>query len=102
MQDIIGNDIGPDHQPSEAEFLAAADKLARRSLLARSDNAALLVINGADDYFVPQADTLVFEGRKNCEVHLIPGTGHCAFSKLPEVMSLVMRWLPAQIGLSIH
>jgi esterase FrsA len=90
MQDIIGNDMGFDHQPSEAEFLTAADKLARRTLLARSDNAPLLVINGADDYFVPQTDTLLFESRKNCEVHLIPETGHCAFSKLPEVMSLVM------------
>jgi esterase FrsA len=97
MQDIIGNDMGFDSQPSEAEFLSAADKLARRNLLARSDNAPLLVINGADDYFVPQADTLLFENRKNCEVHLIPATGHCAFSKLPEVMSLIMHWLPAHL-----
>jgi esterase FrsA len=59
-----------------------------------------ITINGADDYFVPQADTLLFENRENCEVHLIPGTGHCAFSKLPEVMALIVRWLPAQIGLS--
>jgi esterase FrsA len=93
MRDIIGNDMGFDQQPSEDEFLTAADKLARRTLLARSGNAPLLIINGADDYFVPQADTLLFEGRKNCEVHLIPGTGHCAFSKLPNVMLLIMGWL---------
>ncbi|WP_047491445.1 alpha/beta fold hydrolase [Terriglobus sp. TAA 43] len=100
MQDIIANDMGFDRQPSEAEFMAAADKLARRDLLARPDNAPLLVINGADDYFVPQADTLLFENRKDCEVHLIPGTGHCAFSKLPEVMSLIAHWLPTQLGLT--
>jgi esterase FrsA len=102
MQDIIGNDMGFDRQPSEVEFLAAADKLSRRDLLAHPDNAPLLVINGADDYFVPQADTLLFENRRNCEVHLVAGTGHCAFSKLPEVMSLIERWLPAQIELSTH
>lgn len=99
MRDIICNDIGFDHQPSDPDFLAATQKLARRDLLARKQNAPLLVINGADDYFVPQQDTLLFEGRENAEVHLIPGTGHCAFSKLPEVMSVVMRWLPAHIGL---
>jgi esterase FrsA len=98
MQDIIGNDMGFNRQPSEAEFLLAADKLARRALLARSENAPMLVINGADDYFVPQADTLLFKNRRNSEVHLIAGTGHCAFSKLPEVLSLMMRWLPAQMG----
>jgi esterase FrsA len=100
MRDILGNDMGFDRQPSIPEFIRAAEKLARRDLLARTDNAPLLIINGADDYFVPQADTLLFENRSKCEVHLIPGTGHCAFSKLPEVMSLTMRWLPAQIGAS--
>lgn len=102
MQDIIGNDMGFDRQPAMAEFISAIEKLARRDLLARTDNAPLLVMNGADDYFVPQADTLLFEGRPKTEVHLIAGTGHCAFSKLPEVLSLVMRWLPGQIGLPTH
>ena len=64
----------------------------------------MLVINGANDYFVPQADTLVFQGRRNTEVHLIPDIGHCAVlggpSKLPEVIDLIARWLPAQIGLA--
>jgi esterase FrsA len=102
MRDIIGNDMGFDRQPSSEDFLAVADKLARRNLLARPENAPLLVVNGADDHFVPQADTLLFQDRKNCEVHLIPGTGHCAFSKLPDVMSLIVRWLPRQIELSVR
>jgi hypothetical protein len=45
-----------------------------------------------------QEDAIVFEGRPRTEVHLIAGTGHCAFSKLPEVMSLVFRWLPQHIA----
>jgi esterase FrsA len=99
MRDIIGNDMGFARQPSEFEFTRAADQLARRDLFDRPRNTPMLVINGAEDYFVPQSDTLLFENKARCEVHLIPGTGHCAFSKLPEVMSIIMRWLPAQLAL---
>lgn len=98
MADIIGNDMGFDHQPSMQEFISAAAKLSRRNLLERADNAPMLIINGEDDYFVPQADTQIFLNRPKTEVHLIAKTGHCAFSKLPEVMSYVFRWLPEQIG----
>jgi esterase FrsA len=94
MAGIIGNDMGFDSAPTESEFVEALGKLSRRSLLDRVTNSPMLVINGADDYFVPQADTLLFEGRPNTEVHLIAGTGHCAFSKLPEVMGHIFRWLP--------
>lgn len=101
MPGIIGNDMGYDHQPDEAEFAEALGKLSRRMLLDRTDNAPMLVINGADDYFVPQADTRIFQGRPKTEVHLIEGTGHCAFSKLPEVMAIAFRWLQ-HIGLSLN
>jgi esterase FrsA len=53
----------------------------------------MLVINGADDVHVPQHDTLVFQHRRNTEVHLIPGTGHCAVSKLNEVLPTIAQWL---------
>jgi esterase FrsA len=99
MADIIGNDIGFDHRPSSAEVFSATAKLSRRALLDRTDNAPMLVINGEDDYFIPQSDTRVFEGRPNTEVHLIPGTGHCAFSKLPDVMTIISRWLPKQLNI---
>ena len=56
----------------------------------------MLVINGADDYFVPQADTLVFEGRSETEVHLIPDTGHCAMSKAAEMLPTMIGWLRRQ------
>jgi esterase FrsA len=98
MPDIVSNAMGFDHPPTPQEFVSAAGRLSRRALLGRADNAPMLVINGENDYFVPQADTRVFEGRPKTEVHLIAGAGHCARSKLPDVMSLVFRWLPDQIG----
>ena len=104
MPGIIGNDMGFDKAPSDAEFLASVQQFSRRPLLDQIKNGPMLVINGASDYFVPQADTLVFEGRRNTEVHLIPGIGHCAVlggvSKLPEVIDLVSQWLPKQVGLA--
>jgi esterase FrsA len=77
MPGIIGNDMGFDHEPTTADFMAAVQQFSRRSLLDRMDNSPMLVINGANDYFVPQADTLVFKGRRNTEVYLIPDIGHC-------------------------
>ena len=59
----------------------------------------MLVINGADDYFAPQSDTVVFEGRPNTEVHLVPGTGHVAMSKAAEVVPMVVTWLQRQFAL---
>ena len=98
MPDIVSNAMGFDHPPTMQEFVSVAAKLSRRALLERGDNAPMLVINGENDYFVPQADTRVFEGRPKTEAHLIAGAGHCARSKLPDVMSLALRWLPDQIG----
>jgi hypothetical protein len=67
----------------------------RRDLPAQQRNSPMPVINGADDYFVPQGDTLVFEDRPNTEVHLIPGTGHVAMSKAAEP-----PWSPPTIPIS--
>lgn len=81
---ILGNDMRFDRKPSLDELSIAAQKLSRRALLARTDNASMLVINGAEDPLVPQRDTLVFAGRPCTEVHLLPDSGHCALSKLSE------------------
>ena len=98
--------MGFDHEPPFADFLASVQQFSRRSLLDRADNSPMLAINGANDYFVPQVDTLVFQGRRNTEVHLLPDIGHCGVlggpSKLPEVVDLIVGWLPNQIGSSAH
>lgn len=87
MHDIVGNAMHWDHSPSLGETSAGLGDLNRSDLLAGQTNSAMLVVNGADDYFIPQSDTLIFQGRPNTEVHLIEGTGHVAMSKAP-------RWCP--------
>jgi esterase FrsA len=98
MHDILGNALHWDHSPTFDELRAGLGQLDRKNLLAQHGNSPMLVVNGADDYFVPQSDTLVFGGRPHTEVHLIEGTGHCAMSKAPEVVPKIIAWLGAQFS----
>jgi esterase FrsA len=98
MFDILGNALGFDHHPELSELARLAQGLSRRDLLQQQKNAPMLVINGADDYFVPQNDTTTFTGRRNTEVRLLKGTGHCATSKMPEVMAITTEWMRARLG----
>jgi esterase FrsA len=93
MHDILGNAMHWDHSPTLEELSTGLEQLNRRELLALQHNSAMLVVNGADDYFVPQSDTLIFQGRPNTEVHLVEGTGHVAMSKAPEVVPKIIAWL---------
>lgn len=93
MDGIVGNALGFDHRPSAEELAPTVSTFSLRPLLDQDINVPMLVVNGADDVHVPQHDTLVFEGRRDTEVHLIPDTGHCAATKLPEVIPLMFGWL---------
>ena len=97
MHDILGNAMHWDRCPLN-QLTVGLERLNGRELIAQQRNSAMLVVNGADDYFVPQSDTLVFAGRPNTEVHLIEGTGHCAMSKAPEVVPKIIEWLAAQFA----
>lgn len=107
MAGIIANDMHYDREPSLQDFVAAMQQFSRRALLDQSDNSPMLIINGANDYFVPTADTLVFAGRAKTDVHVLGDTGHCAVlggpggkSRIADVVQLISAWLPAQIGSS--
>ncbi|MET8828060.1 alpha/beta hydrolase [Streptomyces sp. NPDC004610] len=94
MDGIVGNALGFDRRPGNEDLFAALAAFSLRPLLDQDRQAPMLVVNGADDVHVPQDDTLVFEGRRATEVHLLPGTGHCAVTKLPEVLGIIAEWLP--------
>lgn len=99
MADIVGNAMGFTEPVTVEQLSDAGAPLNRAGLLHATDNAAMLVINGADDYFVPQQDTLVFQGRPGTTVMLIDGTGHCAMSKAPQIMPTIIAWLREQLGI---
>ncbi|MEZ0052413.1 esterase FrsA [Mycobacterium sp. MAA66] len=93
MDGIVGNALGFDTPPSFEELTKALREFSLRPLLDQDRNVPMLVINGADDVHVPQRDTLVFQGRRDTTVELVPDTGHCAVSKLPEVFPIILDWL---------
>jgi esterase FrsA len=97
MSDIVANAIGFTARPPLGELVKASAQLSRAALLEQSLNSPMLVVNGADDYFIPQSDTLVFTGRTDTEVHLIEGTGHVARSKLDTVLPMMISWLRRQL-----
>lgn len=99
MRDIVGNAMHLDRSPSPEELSTGLQGLSRARLLTQAGNSPMLVINGADDYFIPQSDTMVFTGRPDTEVHLLDGTGHCAMSKAAEVVPMINRWLQERFGL---
>lgn len=98
MRDIVGNAMHFDAPPTIDQLVDGLAQLSRRDLLAQQTNSPMLVINGADDYFVTESDTLIFQGRPDTEVHLLPGTGHCAMSKAQEVVPMIIAWLRAQFA----
>lgn len=93
MIDIFGNAVGLTEKPATDDLIAMMQNYSLRPLLDKDANAPMLVVNGADDVHVPAADTLVFTGRRDTEVHLIEGTGHVAASKLAEVVPIIVDWL---------
>ncbi|CRK52168.1 conserved hypothetical protein [Rhodococcus sp. RD6.2] len=97
MADIVGNAVGFDAPATQEKLMAATRVFDRRDLLLRENNAPMLVINGADDVHVPLDDTLIFEGRADTEVHVIPDAGHCAVTKLPELMPMMVDWLRSRL-----
>lgn len=57
MHDILGNAMHWDHSPTLEQLHAGPERLNRQDLLDQQRNSSMLVVNGADDYFIPQSDT---------------------------------------------
>ncbi|MFD8320416.1 alpha/beta hydrolase [Kitasatospora purpeofusca] len=93
MDGIVGNALGFDALPGTAEREAAFAAFDLRALLDLDANGPMLVVNGTEDVHVPVEDTLVFEGRRETAVVLIPDTGHCAISRFGEAMAVITPWL---------
>lgn len=102
MADIIGNVLGFDHSPDQAELDERLGALSLRPLFDEDSMTPMFVINGVEDIHVPQHDTLVFRGRRNTEVEMMEGTGHCAVSKWDEMLEKVLAWLSGQISSEGH
>ena len=102
MADIVANALGLDRSPSADQLAAITTGLSLRPLLDQDLNAPMLVVNGADDVHIPQHDTLVFKGRRDTRVELLPDTGRCAISRLGEVVPVMASWITDKLRLPAH
>jgi len=90
---ILGNVLGFDTPPSHEALQARLGTLSLRPFLDRDDNCPMLVINGDDDPLFSQAETTVFEGRRDTTVVFVPGGGHCGINQIDDMMPVVLDWL---------
>jgi esterase FrsA len=102
MGDIVANTVGFDRSPDPDQLAAIMSAMSLRPLLDQAINAPMLVVNGANDVHIPQHDTLVFQGRRDTRVELLPDTGHCATTKLDEVVPLMATWITEKLRLPAH
>ena len=103
MAGIMGNSLHRDVPFADADATAAGlagFRLSTQGLLGGwgASPTPLFVANGADDPYVPQTDTTLFQGRPNTIVRLEPGATHCAPEKSAEVVPAAFAWLRSQLG----
>lgn len=92
---IIANAMQLSAMPDEAQAqqLVQEFSLAHQGLLIAAPRCPLLVINGSQDPYVSQQDTLGFAGMDNTEVWLIDRAGHCAAEQFVRLLPGVLLWL---------
>jgi esterase FrsA len=57
-----------------------------------------LVLNGASDQYIARSESVVFAGKKNAQVWLVPGATHCAAEVFVRIVPSVVTWLGVQLG----
>lgn len=99
MAGIVSNAVGLEAIPESAEINAmlARFSLREQGLLDGPSHSPLLAVNGADDQYIPPADTLVFAGMPNAGAWLVKDATHCAAECAQPVMTAAVAWLAAEL-----
>ncbi|MEV5527007.1 alpha/beta hydrolase [Streptomyces prunicolor] len=102
MAGIVGNALHVDEMPDRSTIadLLASFSLREQGLLdkAGAESSPLLVINGADDVYVPLGDIVGLAGRPETTVWVIKDAGHCAPERSSQVNFALWGWLAARLA----
>lgn len=104
MAGIVGNALHLDEMPEQAAIgdLLASFSLREQGLLDKSGpgsgGSPLLVINGADDVYVPLGDIVGLAGRPETTVWVVKNAGHCAPERSTQVSLALWGWLAARLA----
>lgn len=95
MAGIIANALRCPGMPSDEEIgaLTRPFSLRGQGLLDGKNCAPLLVINGAQDQYIPQEDSTLFARYPGNQVWLMRGMTHCAAEGLPRIVPSMVAWL---------
>jgi esterase FrsA len=100
MPGILANALGMDGLPTadEAVPMMNAFSLREQGLLGPGRlRVPLLVLNGANDPYVPQTDTSVFRQYPAADVFLLEGADHCAADRFLRVAPALVVWIRMQL-----
>ncbi|WP_328831640.1 alpha/beta hydrolase [Streptomyces sp. NBC_00252] len=102
MPGIVANALHLDEMPDQSVIaeLLAAFSLREQGLLdkAGAGGSPLLVVNGADDVYVPPGDAVGLAGRPDTTVWVVKDAGHCAPERSPQVNLALWGWLSARLA----
>ncbi|MDV9173712.1 alpha/beta hydrolase [Streptomyces sp. W16] len=104
MAGIIGNALHLDEMPGPAviDDLLARFSLREQGLLddpgSGPGGSPLLVVNGANDLYVPLGDTVGLAGRPGTTVWVVENAGHCAPERSTQVNLALWGWLVARLA----
>jgi esterase FrsA len=98
MDGIMCNAIGRwQEQPPTQALIDSVPMFNLKYLVEDDRNCPMYVINGESDVHIDNNDVKAFEGRKDTEMHLFPGTGHCCDAN-PKAVGLMIAWLKGKFN----
>jgi len=95
MSGIIANAWRLPAAPDEEEIdqHMQAFSLRHQGLLSGNTCAPMLVINGEQDQYIPQQDSMLFARYPDNHVWFMRGMTHCAAEGIVRIMPAVIAWL---------
>jgi esterase FrsA len=99
MTGIVGNALRLESPPTDHEVNAFINGFSLRAqgLLPKTNPVPMLVVNGAQDQYVPLANSTVFRGAPGATVWLVRDATHCAAERFPRLMPGMLAWLRLEL-----
>lgn len=94
MTGIIANALGLSALPAEGEIAKLVQPFSLRDQgLLEGQGAPMLVLNGAEDQYIPRQDSLIFAHHPQNRVWLLRGMTHCAPEGVRRFLPALIAWL---------
>ncbi|WP_312967154.1 alpha/beta fold hydrolase [Acinetobacter gerneri] len=95
MGGIIANALGLNETPETDVFQSYTSKFSLESqgFFDKNQCSPMLVINGENDQYIPQQDSIIFKKYSDNDVWLMKGMTHCAAEGIARILPSIITWL---------